>query len=658
MSSIKDIRAEFEKIGEYYAAGLYEEPDMDLFVRYSRAHRRYLENCPLPRYNGEPLYPCGAIPKDLMVRPQFSYTVEVAWDRLKKANSELSDILYNELDLYHSLVPMEHRVGGNMYTHSYPNFKRILEEGLEGYEARVKKCSDANIREGLLDLLVGIRSYHSRILELLGAEASDSELYRALLHVPFKPARTIYEALVCWNFVYYLDGCDDIGALDADLIKYYNGEDVVDVLRCFFSNVDANDGWSGTLGPDYNPLTLQCLKAIKGFRRPSLELRIKPDMPEEIWNAAIESIAAGGGSPSLYNEGGYQTAIERIYPEMPKADRLRFAGGGCTETMFAGLSNIGSCSAGINIALVFERCMRKNLATSTTFDEFYNEYIRECRDEILKVLGLIIESQKLRAKYRPHPMRTLLVDDCIKKGRDFNNGGARYHGDVVSIAGMVNVIDSLLVIDHLVYKTKRLSGEEFLALLDNGENFLGYTEIPRHGVDRAESKEMAHRLSTDVTAPFSEVKPYFGGAFLPGSIQFITYAGSGAAIGATPDGRMAGGPLCDSIGAIYGNDKEGLTALLNSASSLNQQNMCGTPILNVKIDSSRMNKSLKALVLGYFENGGLQMQITCVNRQDLIRAKDHPEEYPNLIVRIGGYSEYFSRLSPYHRQSVIDRTEY
>lgn len=658
MSSTIDIRAEFDKLGEYYAAGLYEETEKDLFVRYSRAHRRYLENCPLQAYNGEPIYPCGSKPKDLMVRPQFSYTVEVAWDRLKKADPQLSSLLFEDLNLYHSLVPAEHSVAGNMYTHSYPNFKRVLVEGFDGYEERIKDIEDCNIREGLLDLMVGVRAFHARVLELLKNEAPDSELYRALLRVPFKPARTLYEALVCWNFVFYLDGCDNIGALDSDLIEYYQGEDVVEILKCFFRNVDANDGWSGTLGPDYNPLTLQCLKASKGLRRPSLELRIKPDMPEEIWEAAIESIAAGGGSPSLYNEEGYQTALERIYPEMPKADRLRFAGGGCTETMFAGLSNIGSCSAGINIALVFERCMRKNLATSTSFDEFYSLYIKECREEILKVLDLVIQSQKLRAKYRPHPMRTLLIDDCIEKGRDFNNGGARYHGDVVNIAGMVNVIDSLLVIDHLVYKTKQLGGEELLALLDQGKNFLDYTDIPRHGTDKEESKEMARRLSSDVTAPFNEVKPHFGGAFLPSSIQFTTYAGSGAAIGATPDGRMPGGPLCDSIGAIYGNDKDGLTALLNSASSLNQQNMCGTPILNVKIDSSRMNKSLKALVLGYFENGGLQMQVTCVNRQDLIRAKDHPEEYPNLIVRIGGYSEYFSRLSPYLRQTVIDRTEY
>ena len=145
---------------------------------------------------------------------------------------------------------------------------------------------------------------------------------------------------------------------------------------------------------------------------------------------------------------------------------------------------------------------------------------------------------------------------------------------------------------------------------------------------------------------------------MPSSIQFSTYAKAGKAVGPTPDGRGDGAPLCDSIGAIHGNDKNGITALLNSAAAISQENMCGTPVLNIKIDPARAKKSLKPLVLGYFEMGGMQLQITSVSREELIRAKEHPEDYPNLIVRIGGYSEYFRRLSPELQQTVIDRTEY
>jgi len=652
------LSEKFAKLGEYYAAGLYEEPDQPLFIRYARALRRYFENCHLNPYNGEPLYPYGAISDGLHICPSFASTITVHWDIVREKYPDLFDTLWEDISAYQSLVPKEHEIGGNMYTHSYPNFRRIIREGLDSYEERIQKIEDDSIRLGLLDLCKGIRVYHARILSMLKESAKDTALYKALLNVPFKPAQTLYEALVSWNFVYYLDGCDDIGQLDADLIDFYKGEDIIEILQCLFRNADANGGWSGTLGPNYNPLTLQCLKAIKGFRRPSLELRVTPNMPDEYWNAAMEAIQAGGGSPSLYNEEGYQTALQRLFPEMPKEDRLRFAGGGCTETMIAGLSNVGSIDAGINVALIFEHVMRTVLPTAASFEEFYSAFLSEYKIETLSVLNAVRDSQKLRAKYRPDPMRTLLIDDCIENGKDFNNGGTRYSWSIVNLAGMINVLDSLLVIDHLVFKNKTLSGKALLAQLDAGETFLGYVDIPRHATDNETANAMARRLSSDLTEPFSEITPYLGGIFMPAAIQNSTYVDAGKNVGATPDGRISGSPLCDSIGAIHKNDKLGITALLNSASALCQQNLCGTPVLNVKLDAAQMHESFKPLVLGYFHNGGLQMQITCVRKEDLLEAQNHPEKYPNLIIRIGGYSEYFTRLSPELQQTVIDRTEY
>lgn len=643
---------------EYYGAGYYEEPYKSPFERFSRALRRYFENYSLPEYKGEPLYPCGGKWQTALVNPDFSFTVAVNWNRLAEQSQEVRNVLGNDFNLYTSRVTPVHTVGGNMYTHSYPNFKRIVYEGFDSYEKRIEKISDSEIRNGLLDLMVGIRCFHSRILQVLkDAGAVESELYKALKKVPFSPAETLYEALVCWNFVYYLDGCDDIGRMDADLIPLYKGEDMTEVFRCFFKNVDVNNGWSGTLGPDYNPLTVQCLKACKGIRRPSLELRVKPDMPKEVWDAAIEAIHAGGGSPSLYNEEGYQQALAHLFPDIPAEDRIHCAGGGCTETMLAGMSNVGSLDAGINTALIFWNVMRRSLISSACFDDFYSAFIDEYSHQAKNVMDSISESQRIRAKFNPQPIRTLLVDDCIDRGKDFNNGGARYYWSVVNLSGMINVIDSMLAIKHLVFDTKNMTAEELLKRLDSGERIRN-SVVPHHGADSDEANEMAARLSSDLCAVFEEKTPYMGGKFLPSSIQFTTYLGAGIGVGATPDGRLAGEPLCDSIGAINGNDIKGVTALLNSAASLCQSKMAGTPVLNLKLNSSTLPTTLPALVQGYFEQGGMQMQITCVSKEELLDAEKHPEKYPNLIVRIGGYSEYFSRLTPEHRRSVIERTCY
>lgn len=643
-------------MGEYYAAGLYEEHDATLFERFSRAMRRYLEHYELQQYHGEPLYPCGKKWKELAVCPDFSNTVKVNWDPLETMDPDVADALKKDIRKYISAVPAEHSVGGNMYTHSYPNFRRIIREGLDSYEQRVRKMCCEELRRGLLDVIAGIRCFHGRLLQKLAEEAGESELCRALQKVPFRPADNLYEALVSWNFIYYLDGCDNIGRPDADLIDFYQGEDVTQILRCFFRNVDANDGWSGALGPDYNALTLQCLKAGKGMRRPSLELRVTSEMPQKIWDAAITAIQAGGGSPSLYNETGYQQALERLFPEIPKEDRLCFAGGGCTETMLAGLSNVGSLDAGVNVALIFERFMREALPSASCFEEFYRDFIRACCIQIEKVLDAVSESQKRRARFRPNPMRTLLIDDCIDREKDFNDGGARYHWSVINLAGMINVLDSLLVIRQLVFTEHRMSGTELLQRLDRGENFLDDRKIPRHGTDSAEANAMAKRLSADLLEAFESKVPYAGGRFLPSSIQFTTYTEAGRAVGATPDGRRNGAPLCDCIGAVHGNDRSGATALLNSAASLCQEQMAGTPVLNIRLEAAQVEKSLKALVCGYFEKGGMQMQVTCVKKEELLDAKRNPDKYPNLIVRIGGYSEYFNRLSPQLQQTVIDRT--
>jgi len=653
------MQKRFENLNEFYAAGLYEEPTASLFVRFSRGIRRYLEHREMPVYNGEQLYPCGSFSSGLCVDYNYSYTVNFSWSRLKQKDEIAAKMLKEDFSASRSFLPSEHTIGGAMYTHSFANFRRIIREGLDSYQERVEKMTETDMRSGLLDVLEGIRCFHKRTLKLLKESgAAKSQLYKALEKVPFKPADTLYEAIVCWNFIYYMDGCDDIGHLDADLIDFYRGEDMTDVFRRLFLNVDANDGWSGALGPNYNPLTLQCLRACKGIRRPSLELRVTPDMPQEIWDAAIESIKSGGGSPSLYNEDAYQTVLGNLFPHIPKEDRMRFCGGGCTETMLTGISNVGSLDAGINIALIFERVMREELPYVADFDTFYQVFIRKCRQEIEKILDIISESQKMRAQYWPQPMRTLLIDDCIEKEKDFNNGGARYAWSVVNLAGLINVIDSMLVIRKVVFDDRKMCGAEMLECIDNGETFFNFTDIPRHGTDSDESNAMALMLTDDICKAFDGKTPYLGGRFLPASIQFTTYVDAGKAVGATPDGRRAGDPLCDSIGAIHGNDKSGVTALLNSAASLCQQKLAGTPVLNIKLDAKQTSKSLKALANGYFKNGGMQMQITCVNKDELLDAQKHPEKYPNLIVRIGGYSEYFARLSPQLQQTVINRTMY
>ena len=120
----------------------------------------------------------------------------------------------------------------------------------------------------------------------------------------------------------------------------------------------------------------------------------------------------------------------------------------------------------------------------------------------------------------------------------------------------------------------------------------------------------------------------------------------------------AGDPLCDCIGAVHGKDNKGATAYLNSAAKLPQAMALGTPVLNLKLRRQDVTAVLRPLVMGYFAGGGMQLQVSCLSREDMLDALEHPERHENLIVRMGGFSEYFNRLSDELKRSVIARTEH
>ena len=640
-------------VDTYPAGGVYEEPGRSLFYRKALGLRRFYETCPVPVYHAEPLFPSGKVST-----PSYMNGLAVDLERLEKEDKALADQIKQDFCCYQSSVPSEHTVAGDMYTHSMPNYERILKEGLLSYIPRIERIQDKDMREGLLHVLEGIRYYVQRCVSYLQSVQADEKLISALKKVPLSPAGNIYEAVVCWNFIMYLDSCDNLGCVASGLFPYYQGEDITALLENLFDNLNANDGYSMALGMDYNPLTLQCLEAVKGKRRPMIELFVDENIPDAVWDKAFASIRTFNGQPAFYNPHVLLKGLQRKC-NVKDEDIRKFCGGGCTESMIAGASHVGSLDAGINLLLILERCIKTQLKKAACFEEFYDGYLKAVADTVDTVTREICQSQKQRAQYNPLPMRTLLVDDCIDNGLDFNNGGARYQWSIINFAGMINVIDALLVIRDFVFVNKTHSAGEFVRLLDeNDKAFLACAKKHGacHGVDNTEVNAFSKQLSKDVFSMLENKKPYFGEAFLPASIQFMSQVGAGKNVGATPDGREAGAPLCDSLGSIFGKDVKGPTALLNSVASLELGKMLGVPILNFNINPDFKDAILKALILGYMKQGGIQMQITCLSRQLLEAAYQNPEDYKNLVVRVGGYSEYFYRLSDELKRMVIDRS--
>ena len=649
----------FISLKEYGAAGMYKEPHRSLFYRKSLGIRMYYENCDLYEYKGQLLYPSGHKNTFMSVYPNYLDGMYMNYNELSKKDKTLADLIKKEFNIYEPSVPVEHAVSGNMYTHSFPHYERILKEGLLSYIERINKIEDLDIKEGLLHVIEGIKCYIKRCISYLESMNANKELIEGLKRVPLYPATNIYEAILSWNFILYLDSCDNLGCVDSGLLPYYKGENIVPLLKNLYDNLDKNNGYSMSLSIDYTELTIQCLEASIGKRRPMIQLFVDEHTPDYIWKKAFEVIRSSNGQPAFYNNDVIMNGLKDKFSFINEKDLKKFCGGGCTETMLAGLSNVGSVDAGVNLLLILQNTIDNKLKDSRSFDEFYKNYMIDVNDVMNIVTYEISKSQLKRAKYHPLPMRTLLVDDCIDNGLDFNNGGARYKWSIISFAGLINVIDSLLVIKDFIYDNKKYSVEEFINKLDNDdEEFLKECRNvkERFGIDDEYSNELTHRVSHEIFTILDHKKPPLGEGYLASSIQFNSQVIAGKKLKATPDGRKKGAPLCDSLGAIFGKDDLGPTALLNSVTHLDLKNALGTPVFSFNIKEDFKDEILKALILGYLKLGGVQMQITCSSLEMLLDAYKNPDLYKNLVVRVGGYSEYFNNLTDELKKMIINRT--
>ena len=702
------------EMGEIFAAGFFEEPDAPPVVRMARGMRRQLEEAEPPTWGGEPLYPVEGFDlwnKGTAVYFHYSHSMcynRAALEELRKdhpAAEETLDALDRQMDDYFKVgseVPQEFWLGGDGYTHSIPHFGRICREGLDRYAERVsEKLAVARAREeeekvclyeALEDVLAGIGTWHRRCLEAIESaegrtpaeEKIRQRLAGALRRVPFQPARTFFEALVATNFVYYLDGCDSLGRFDQDLGPYYERDSTagliefdegVTLVRQMWENVEAKSGWNVALGgstadgnPADNELTRVCLRAGRSIRRPNLALRLRRDSAEETFDEALDTIASGCGIPALYNEEGYLQALREAHLNIQEEDLADFAFGGCTETMVHGRSNVGSLDAGINLPQLLTKTLEERLEGAPDFETLLEAYKNHLRIAIARLVEGVNRDQELKARFQPQPLRSLLIDSCIDAGLEYNAGGARYNWSVINVCGLANVIDSLAAVRQMVYEKRQVDAAELLEALR--KDFAGYELLhrrlescPRFGNDLPEADGLAAEISTFVFEQFLQYAPWRGGRFLPGCLLHVTYAAVGEGVTATPDGRRAGTPIADSAGPFQGRDCCGPTAMIRSVARINHKLAPGTLVVNARFsketfENPGQRERLKELIYTYFELGGMQLQINVVDQEVLRDAIAHPERHQDLVVRLGGYSEYFNRLSPALKQSLLERTEY
>ncbi len=257
---------------------------------------------------------------------------------------------------------------------------------------------------------------------------------------------------------------------------------------------------------------------------------------------------------------------------------------------------------------------------------------------------------------------------CHTKKTDVYSGGAVHSYVQPIFVGFANLCDSLFAIKRIVYDDKKLSLKSFYEIVKNdyaqNEALRQYiiNKLPHYGNDNDEIDSFAHGLMRRLGEIFDNKNVCGARYCMPGTFSYINHALRGRASGATFDGRKAGKAFADGCCPVQGLDRAGPGALINSLTGWDQSRFMGGMVINLKFTKSMFDESKKAVFLGvvdtFIKRGGIEMQVNCVDRETLENAVIHPEDHADLIVRIGGYGDYFIKQNPCMQREIIERTQY
>jgi trans-4-hydroxy-L-proline dehydratase len=412
--------------------------------------------------------------------------------------------------------------------------------------------------------------------------------------------------------------------------------------------------------------------------QPSTNIQLSRDSAGPFLEHALRVVRKGYGFPSIFNTDAVVEEQLRIGKTLEDAR----AGGcsGCVETGAFGKEAF-ILTGYLNLVKILEITLHNGVDPSTgkkigavsgdpagfrSFDELLEAYSIQFRHFLsIKMEGNhLIEG--MYADLMPAPFLSVLIDDCIKKGKDYNAGGARYNNNFIQLVGIGSLTDSFAALNRIIFEEKSCSIPEFLGILESdfkgSEQFrLGLlNRMPKYGNDDAAADNIMVRL---FNLFFNEIdgKPNRkGGHYRVEMLPTTCHVYFGSITGATPDGRRAGSPLSEGISPVQGADRNGPTAVLRSAAKMDHIKTGGT-LLNMKFIPSVIQddtglSALSSLVRSYFSMGGHHIQFNIVDAETLKKARLEPESYRDLIVRVAGYSDYFCDLSADLQEEIISRT--
>jgi choline trimethylamine-lyase len=431
-----------------------------------------------------------------------------------------------------------------------------------------------------------------------------------------------------------------------------------------------------------NQMTYLVLETAQAMRtlEPSLAFRYHDGTPDQVLSKVTDVIHEGMGYPSLFNDKSMIPTL--IEWGVPLEEARDYAVTGCVYIEIPG-KNIARRALG---AMVLPKCLWWALhsgvdpktkeqwgaptpdpATFQSWEDLLEAYLEQVRFFFVRHSRIENTCRALYEKYLPRPFYSGVLDGCIEKGKDTRRWAypSMVH-DFVVILGTTNVVDSLAAIKKMVFEKKAITMAELITAMD--QNWIGYEGLremmiraPKYGNDDDFADEIAVAVHHRTSSVLAECKDRFGNALRgDGSGVSGTY-GLAFHTPATPDGRRDSDPFADAtLSPAQGRDLKGPTAVLKSASKIRTEKTFNH-LLNQKFQPSMLEEDMKGIFAGYLKTWGdlgiSQIQFNIIDRATLLEAQKQPEKYPDLIVRVAGYSAYFVDLSKGLQESIIQRTE-
>ena len=548
------------------------------------------------------------------------------------------------------------------------------------------------------------------------------EIEEVCRNVPARTPRNFREALQCYWFVHLgviteLNPWDAFnpGRLDQHLFPFYRREieagtltreGARELLQCFwvkFNNQPAppkvgvtaaesstytdfaniNTGGLKEDGSDgVNEVTHLLLEVIDEMQlvQPSSNIQLSRKNPDEFLKSACRVIRKGRGQPSVFNA---DAVVEELLRQGKSIEDARNGGtSGCVETGAFGKESY-ILTGYLNLPKIFEITLHNGIDPRTgkllgketgkvedfrSFEDLFSAFKRQLHHFVdIKVRGNNI-IERLYAEYMPVPFLSVLIDDCIAKGKDYVEGGARYNTNYIQGVGIGTLTDCLSAIQQHVFVREELTLPQLLQIL--AADFEGHektrllllNKTPHYGNDDDRADTLMQAV---FEAYYQEVngRPNTKGGFYRIDLLPTTcHVYFGSITGATPDGRKAWTPLSEGISPVQGADRQGPTAVLKSAAKMDHVRTGGT-LLNQKftprlLEGEKGIDNLAHLVRTYFKLGGHHIQFNVVDAATLRDAQAHPENHRDLIVRVAGYSDYFCDLGRALQDEIIARTEH